>query len=271
MSRNNIQEKTTSKQTAQQNINLLIMVLSPRKIKEFYQKLNLINQKYDCIVIKNDFDELHAYNSGREYFLKRPEYTHLAILPDDLLVDVSHIDTLVNDLKQGNYPVLSGVCNFAYSTRNFFNRMAMIEYKRYEAIDTLKKTGKYNYEKDIIKREDWEKLRDDQVKNKNQPVIRVTFSAFSFTIVRRDVVELIKFGHNPMGVDVVFFQDCIKNSVPTYANLTTEMLHMKGMEDNREMRNIIDYIMTNNVNTKVNTNQLNPPKREEIFMPKKIK
>jgi GT2 family glycosyltransferase len=101
-------------------------------------------------------------------------------------------------------------------------------------------------------------------------VVRVAFSAFSFSIIRRDVVELIEFGHNPMGVDTVFFQACLNNGVPTYADLTTEMLHMKGMEDNSEMRNVIEYAMKNNVNTKVNTNQLNPPKREEIFLPKQI-
>jgi hypothetical protein len=111
------------------------------------------------------------------------------------------------------------------------------------------------------------KLRDEE----KQKIVRVTFSAFSFTIVRRDVMEIIEFGHNTMGVDTVFFQRCIQNSIPTYADLTVEMLHMKGMEDNREMRNIIDYAFTNNINTKVNTNMLNPPKRQEIFLPKKIK
>lgn len=260
----------SNRKQKRESVNLLIMVLSPRKIKEFYQKLDFINQKYDVLIIKNDFDELHAYNSGREWFLNHPEYTHLAILPDDLLVDVHHIDTLIEDIKQGDYRVISGVCNFEYSTKNFFNRMAMIEYKKYEAIEMLKRKGKYNYDRDIIRRDDYYALRDEQVK-KNEKVIRVTFSAFSFTIIRRDVVELIEFGHNTMGVDVVFFQSCIKNSIPTYTDLTVEMLHMKGMEDNREMGNVIDYIMANNVNTKVNFSKLNPPKREEIFLPKKIK
>src|SRR6476620_1344884 len=78
-------------------VNLLIINPSPRKIKLFEAKLNILNTKYDILREKNNFNEVEAYNNCRDYFLSHTEYTHMAILPDDLLVDLKHVDKLVDD------------------------------------------------------------------------------------------------------------------------------------------------------------------------------
>lgn len=240
------------------------MVLAPRKIKLFQQKLNELNQYYDCFIIKNEFKELEAYKTGRNFFLSHPEYTHLAILPDDLLVEVEDVQQLIKDIEKFNYPVISGICNFNASTKKFFNMMSCLEFRKYGHTEIMKRTGKYDW-RAIMVRDEY----DDLLK-KGNTLIRVSHTAFPFQIIRRDVVEKIEFGHNPMGVDVVFSQDCLNNNIPIYVDLRVETFHLKGAEDNKEMRNIIDLVIAENIYTKVNTNKLNPPKREEIFLPKQI-
>ena len=248
-------------------INLLILNPSPRNIKIFEAKLRKLNTKYDILRIKNDFDEKHAYNSGREWFLSHPEYTHLAILPDDLLVDVKHVDKLIEDLEEFDYDVLSGISNFAMSTANFFKNMTAIEWTKYEAVDQIKKTGRFDYFKHIMSRDRYHKIKEE-MKNKPNRIIRVAISHFPFTIMKRHVVEKITFGANLMGVDTVFFQDCIKNNIATYADLDVELWHIKGVEDNKQMTNSIIMSYDRSISTKVHYIESNKPEREEIFLPK---
>lgn len=247
-------------------IKLLILNPSPRKIKIFQVKLDKINKKYDVIRIKNDFDEKHAYNSGRKFFLEHTEYTHLAILPDDLLCEPEDIDKLVQDLEEFDYPVLSGICNFAMSTPKFFNNMSAIEYTKYDAVDEISRTGRFNYFQQIMSRARYKELKE-QMKDKPNRIIRVALANFPFTIARRDVIEKFEFGSNLMGVDTVFAQDCINNSIPMYVDLDVEMWHVKGIEQNHEMRDSMIMAFDRNIDTSVNMSAFNPPAREEIFLP----
>lgn len=192
----------------------------------------------------------------------------MAILPDDLLVDLKHIDKLVEDLEQhGDYAVLSGVSNFSMDSRKFFNKMTVIDYKNYGAVDQLAATGKFDYFKQIMERETYNQLKKDMAGKPNR-IIRVALSNFPLTIIRRDIVEKIEFGVNPMGVDCVFFQSCINKGIATYADLDVEMLHLKSIEDNHEMQNSILMAFDRSVSTRINFIPSNPPKKEEIFLPK---
>lgn len=247
-------------------IKLLILNPSPRNIKIFQVKLDKINKKYDVLRIKNDFDEKNAYNSGRKFFLEHTEYTHLAILPDDLLCEVEDVDKLISDLEEFNYPVISGICNFAMSTAKFFNNMSAIEYTKYDAVDEISRTGRFNYFQQIMSRKRYEEIKEE-MKDKPNRIIRVALANFPLTIARRDVIEKFEFGANLMGVDTVFAQDCINNGIPQYMDLDVEMWHIKGIEQNHEMRGSIVMAFDRNVDTSVNTNAFYPPPREEIFLP----
>jgi len=247
--------------------NLLILNPSPRHIKIFEAKLKKLNNKYDILRIKNDFDETHAYNSGREWFLAHPEYTHLAILPDDLLVDEKHVDKLMEDVENYDYDVISGISNFAMSTPNFFNKMTAIDYLKYEAVDQLKKTGKFDYFKHVMTREEYHELKN-KMQNKPNRIIRVAISMFPLTIIKRHVVEKIEFGANLMGVDTVFFQSCIKNGIATYADLDVELWHIKGIEKNVFMTNSIIMSYDRSISTQIHYIESNKPNREEVFLPK---
>lgn len=262
---NIIRKNNVSAPSNNQTINLLIINPSPRNIKIFESKLNILNTKYDIFREKYNFNEVDAYNTCRQFFLDHTEYTHMAVLPDDLLVDVRHVEKLLDDLIEHDYPVLSGICNFAMSTKNFFNNMAAIDYKNYGAVSELSKTGRFNYFKQIMSRDRYKQIKEE-MKDKPNRIIRVALSNFPFTIIRRDVVEKIQFGANLMGVDTVFFQSCINQNIPTYADLDVEMLHIKGIEENHEMQKSIIMAFDMNISTRVYTSKTS--QKEEVFLPK---
>lgn len=247
-------------------IKLLIASPSPRRIKQFKEKLDYINTKYDVFQVKFDFIEINAYNSIRRFFLDHKEYTHLAILPDDLLVDMKHVDKLVKDLEQYDYAVISGICNFACTNTRMYNKMGAIEYGKMEAFNRMRTTGRFDYFADIMSRERFEEIVE-KLKNKPNRIIRVTHSAFPLTIIRRDVVEKIEFGSNLMGVDTDFFQKLIKEGIAAYADLDVQTFHLKGIEENREIDELLNTAYFENIDTRVKYTQSNPPQREEIFSP----
>ncbi len=247
-------------------INLLIINPSPRKIKLFEAKLSILNTKYDILREKNNFNEVEAYNNCRDYFLSHPEYTHMAILPDDLLVDLKHVDKLVEDLEKYDYDVLSGISNFSMESRNFFNHMTCIDYMNYGAVDQLAATARFDYFTQVMTRERYTKIKEEMA-NKPNRIIRVALSNFPLTIAKRHVIEKIEFGGSLMGVDTVFFQSCINKGIATYADLDVEMLHIKGIEDNHEMKNSILMAFDMSVTTRIHNIVSNPPKKEQIFLP----
>jgi hypothetical protein len=262
------QSKLNQESSKQQNkVNLLIINPSPRNIKPFEIKLEKLNQKYDIFREKNNHDEVNAYKICRDFFLEHTEYTHMAILPDDLLVDVKHVDKLVEDLEQFDYDVLSGISNFACSTRSMWNKMTCIDYKNYGAVDQLEKTGRFDFFRQTMTREDYNKIKKDMEKKPNR-IIRVALSNFPFTIVKRSVVEQIEFGINLMGVDTVFFQSCIKKGIATYADLDVQMVHLKGIEENHDLQTMILPAFERGIHTKVAFINSKPPVKEEIFLPK---
>lgn len=248
-------------------VNLLITSPSPRHIKLFESKLKILNTKYDIYLEKYNFDEVDAYKQCRDFFLSHTEYTHMAILPDDLLVDLKHVDKLIDDLEKYDYDVLSGICNFALTSKNFLNHMTCIEYSNYGAVDQLAKTGRFDYFRQIMTRDRYDEIKK-QMATKPNRIIRVGLSNFPFTIIKRSVVEQIEFGMNLMGVDTVFFQSCINKGIATYADLDVEMLHLKGIEKNGDMSTSVLMAFDMNVSTEVNYIKSKPPQKDHIFLPK---
>ncbi len=144
--------------------------------------------------------------------------------------------------------------------------MTAIEYRKYGAVERLRKTGRFDWIEDMLWRDRYEQIKEE-MKNKPNRIIQVALSNFPFTIARRDVVEKIEFDANLMGVDTVFFQECIKHQIPTYADLDVEMLHLKGIEDNHDTDYLIKWAFEEGIDTKVSYTKSNPPKQEQIFLP----
>lgn len=225
--------------------------MSPRRNLVFESKIKELNQKYDIYRERYNFNELSAYETARAFFLSRKEYTHAAILPDDLLIDLKEIDQLVEDLKTKDYPVLSGICNFSADTEKFFNTMAVIPLERYIAWQNFKEEAKYKFD-DLLQRAEWKK------KYKQRGVQQVLFAAFPFTIIKRDVLEKIGFQPIPqtstrvingMGLDTVFYNNCMRSKIECYVDYNVQAFHFKQVEVCKDNDKLMRWADKHNVNS----------------------
>lgn len=198
-----------------------------------------------------NWNEQDAYEEGRQFFLSHPEYTHFAILPDDLLIDLHQIDKLVSDLENNpNMEVLSALCNFSLVNKKFYNTLAVIPYSRGYTFMMFKNLAKYEYES-LLNRDDYNKGK--------KGLQRVLFAAFSFTIVNRRVMEM--FGFRPvkpsgqivdgMGLDTLFYNNCFRKSISCWADFDVMLLHIKDIERNNDMTHIIRFAYENNISTQL--------------------
>lgn len=95
---------------------VLIGIPSPRDIPEFIEATVKIDD--DKLWVKY-YDEYTAYKYIRQFFLKHKEYTHLCLLPDDLIVRVEQYEKLKEQVHLCSYPVFSGVFNSDYLNQDF--------------------------------------------------------------------------------------------------------------------------------------------------------
>ena len=77
---------------------MLICIPKVRQIEEFDNAVNDCLQEFDKLFI-NYFPSYEARHLIKEYFLKYEEYTHLAILPDDMIPNATALYILIDDLR----------------------------------------------------------------------------------------------------------------------------------------------------------------------------
>lgn len=234
-------------------MNLLIFNPSPRLIKVFESKVKQLNTKYDIYRVRFNYNEQHAYEEGRQFFLSHPEYTHLAILPDDLLIETHQVDQLVSDLENNiskPMDVLSGICNFSLVNKKFYNTLAVIPSESTPSYQMFRNQAKYMYESLTTR---------NRYSEGPKGIRKVLFAAFSFTIAARHVME--QFGFRPipptgqifdgMGLDTLFYNNCLRKNITCWADYDVMLLHIKDIERNNDMTHIIKYAYDNNINTQL--------------------
>ena len=89
-----------------EKMNPLLVIFNPRNIPEFYKAIEKIHRVSKLWI--RYFPQNEAYNKARAFFLKS-DYTHLMILPDDLLVTQADVDAILN--HDESYDSISGWCN----------------------------------------------------------------------------------------------------------------------------------------------------------------
>lgn len=199
--------------------NPLIVSPSPRNDEEV--KENLLTIPHDILYAKH-YRLIVAMTKIYEFFMKNKQYTHLIYCPDDLVVNKTHVAELKKILDSKDYPILTGVCN-----------VDLDEHKDYLAITrNLPHPAKH-----LPNQLGWRWYHWFH-KSEVSGVIRVNHSGNACAIIRRDVLNKLKFADdasfNPEedpneagSVDVMWSNSCAIAKIPIVVNTDVRMLHKR--------------------------------------------
>lgn len=193
----------------------LIFIPSPRDIPQFAESVKAITE-YDRLWVKY-LPEQEAYRKARTFFLNH-DYTHLVILPDDLIVTPEDIEVLCEDTRFNNYPIISGITNID-DGETFRGKYCVAEHlPTFNGDMTL---GSYKW---YTEEERQGRLAMLHV------VIQVKHIGFPLTFIRRDIIEDVIFRVHPTFsccVDVQFCIDCDRLNIPIFVDLLVVGKHLK--------------------------------------------
>lgn len=218
-------------------VNLLLARACPRRNiieVERYHHLQPCDQ-----ILVNYYTEYDAYFEIRKYFLEHPEYTHLVLGTDDIVILPDHVRQLQKDLLEKDYPILCGMMN-----------VDQIEYQQnsgnlnisYELALKEKKLRHYNW------------VRRFELPDKD--IFQVKFNGFALMAIKRDVIERYEFacdgvfkpdGKTKSGasVDFVFCWYCHEHQIPIFIDKRIDMMHLRmaGRLQCGEKHKSIEFIL----------------------------
>jgi hypothetical protein len=204
-------------------INPLVCILQPRDIPQFTDSVKSELQIADKYWIKYHVQGL-AYDKMREIFLKHTEYSHLVILPDDLIITKEAYARIYDDLTRNDYSVISGWCNLDRDNPTLSNI----------CIDDLPPNPPHLGKLTDYKFATMQELTDLRKKFGWQ-VIEVKYAGFPLTFIRRDVVEQIPFREDDgCCPDSLFAIDLHDKKIPQFVDLGAKMYHMKLADNEYE-------------------------------------
>lgn len=155
---------------------LLIGIPSPRAIPEFLDAIAKI--PHDKYWIKNTPYADDPYGKIRAFFMEHSEYSHLAICPDDLIVNPEGVEQLWKDAKK--FPVIMGMCNVSIS--HYFETPDKCKLALTKNLpDGDRKTRKYYF------------YTLEEVRAMKQDIIEVPWCGTPFAIFSREIVEKVEF------------------------------------------------------------------------------
>jgi hypothetical protein len=190
----------------------LIFIPSPRYIPEV---VNAIHELPEDKYWVKYHEQTEAYKIARYFFLAH-DYTHLCILPDDLIVSVEGYNTLIRDIMDNDFQVISGACN----VDNGHYKNCLNVTPTYLINPTSPPEGHYKK---------WLKIQEaEEIVSQGYSLYEVKFSGFPLMFIRRDVVEILPFrDYNGCCIDSTFCSDCVMLEIPIYVDLRVIMKHLK--------------------------------------------
>ena len=175
---------------------VLIGVPSPRDIPEVLEALAKLPVDEYFVKYQQIFP---AYSKIREFFLLRPEYDYLCIIPDDLIVDVNGFQLLLDFLDTYKPKLVSGVCNWNYTDMKDFW--------------LVRSTAE----------------PDRNLRKEERPFSRfeIVYSTnFSCQFIKREVVEKIPFRLENNVTDAPFYADCREKRIPCVVDWKAVFVHL---------------------------------------------
>jgi len=160
---------------------------------------------------------------AEDFFHAHKEYTHLILVPNDLVCSKEHYEMLLKYNKEFDFEVLCGVCN----------------------VDTGKYKDKLNITSNLPVIGPYEERRYFWISKNRYPnmLIKVPFAGFPMMWVRRDVLEKTRInwlspqikGKNPAiwearggySNDLAFCHNLNRLGITIYCHTGCEMLHLR--------------------------------------------
>lgn len=190
----------------------LLILLQPRDIPQFIDAIAQINE--DKLFIRyHTLDE--ACKVCRDLFLEKQDYTHMAVVTDDVIFTQEHFDMLRQDVIDYQYDVISGWTNgnqtFGKEDSDISLSLPPIE----------PHTAKY---------QDYHTMTIAELEEqiKTHVIIPVKHSGMMLSFISRKIVKQIPF-RTDCGCcrDACFANDLYKNNIIQYCDLRVRMQHLK--------------------------------------------
>lgn len=204
--------------TRTRKLNVLIAITRPRDIPRFLECIDKI-QGYDKLWL-NYYPAYLAYKIIKHYFAQHNEYSHVAILPDDLIVSEAIVDELVSFAM--HYDVITGVCNVDKTTFKDYLNVSNVLPHRNASIRHYGFIGK-----------------DDPI-TKGRDAVQVNFAGTGFMIVTRKAFKHLSFDNDAQWNGLVESQGCCQDvimcndlhdaKIPIMADFHANMEHLKEYE-----------------------------------------
>lgn len=192
----------------------LIFIPSARDLPDFVPPSN-----YDKLWVKY-FDQQEAYTVGRQWFLEHEEYTHLVIVPDDLITTNLDIERLMKTSKYGY--TASGWCVHG---KSFPDRAGLDSNISFTIPDKAPINCTYE-EYHFIPIVDIESMMGN-----DQIVGPIEFCGFAPTMIPRKIVTQIPFrADHGCCVDSCFSQDLKDKGFVQLADLRVKTVEIKATD-----------------------------------------
>ena len=202
--------------------NPLVFIPSVRDLPEIKEAVDKL--PYSTLWVKY-MNQDQAYTIGRNLFLNlgKHDYTHLIIVPDDLIVTEDQIEQLFDDSE---YHVISGWCVHG-KTKD--PRVGLDTNLSYHLFTGEPSKGEYEDYKHITVEEVNRILNDPGPTD--HPIKEVKFSGFAPTIIPRIIVDLIPFRTSEgCCVDSCFAQDLDKKGIPQFVDFRVKTIELKASD-----------------------------------------
>lgn len=199
--------------------NPLVVILSARDISLVREQIEkTLYGKYNVLWVKY-YPAPQSYNIGIKYFLDSDHYTHLVMVPDDVVLNQKSWDLLIKTAP--NHDVISGVCNQTCANQTKINQTNI-------CFDEMPDPS-------MISLDYIEKLwvTFDKLGNSEEP-LKVIFAGFPVTFIKREIVKKMgtftgdKLGQN---IDVAFSKFLLENGIDQFIIPAANFLHLKHHPD----------------------------------------
>lgn len=193
-------------------MNPLLVLLQPRIIPEFITSASSIKNDKLWVRFYNLDD---ACQKATEFFLDKRDYTHMAILTDDIIFNQDNFDTLKQDIIDYHYDVISGWSN---GNTTFGQNDSNISLSLPPENPHRAKYQDYNFLS----------IEEIEQEVKSHPVIPVKHSGLILSFISRRIVQKVPF-RTDYGCcrDAMFSNDIYKNNIIQYCDLRVRLKHLK--------------------------------------------